>query len=66
MKLPAAPVGCLGGVAHLVLKVSQVVPEKQVKDEALEQTSHRKKRGYASGPCGGCVFHRKGCFFSLR
>lgn len=41
----------LGGVvAYLALKVSQLAPEKQVKNEALEQTSHRKKRGYVSGP----------------
>ena len=51
MKLPAAPVGCLGGVPHLALKVSRVAPGKQVKNEAPEQTSHRKICGYAGGPC---------------
>jgi len=57
-----------GDVAHLALKVSQVVSEKQVKNEAPEQTSQgdRKKRGYASGPCEdvfcqtfGCLGNRK-------
>jgi hypothetical protein len=38
-----------GVIAYLALKVSQLAPENR-SGMKLEQTSHRKKRGYVSGP----------------